>query len=64
MISVSVSPPEEDVITYLRARLGEDQTPDAMDEILEAEILERIPKNISGMCVGAIMLRTPSYFIR
>ena len=58
--SVSAGPPEEDVITYLRARLGEDQTPDAMDEILEAEILEKIPKNIAGMCVVAIMLRPPS----
>ena len=62
--SVSVSPPEEDIITYLRARLGEDQTLDAMDEALEAEILEEIPKNISGMCVVAIMLRTSSYFNR
>ena len=58
--SVSVSPPEEDVITYLHAKLGEDQTPDAMDEILEAEILEKIPKDISGMCVVAIVMRTPS----
>ena len=58
--SVSVSPPEEDVITYLRARLDEDQTPGAMDEILEAEILEKVPKNISGMYVVALVLRTPS----
>jgi len=62
--SVPVSPPEEDVIAYLHARLGEDQTPDAMDEILEAEILEKIPKNISGMCVVAIMLRNSSRIIR
>ena len=62
--SVSVSPPEEDIITYLHARLDEDQTPDAMDEILEAEILEKIPKNISGMCVVAIVLRNPSHIIR
>ena len=62
--SVSVSPPEEDVITYLCARLDEDQTSDAMDETLEAEILEKIPKNISGMCVVAIMLRTLSYIFR
>ena len=61
--SVFVSPPEGDVVTYLRARLDEDQTPDAMDEILEAEILEKIPKNISGMWVVAIMLRTPSRII-
>ena len=62
--SVSISPPEEDVITYLRSRLGEDQTLDAMDEILEAEILEKVPKNISGMWVVAMMLRTLSYIIR
>ena len=60
--SVSVSPPEEDIVTYLHARLGEDQTPDAMDEILEAEILEKIPKNISGMCVVAIMLRNIPHY--
>ena len=62
VISVSVSPPEEDVITYLRARLGEDQTLDAMDESLEAEILEKIPKDISGMCVVAIMPRNIPYY--
>jgi len=62
--SVSISPPEEDVVTYLHARLDDDQTPDAMDAILGAEILEKIPKNISGMCVVAIMLRTPFHIIR
>ena len=62
--SVSVTPPEEDAITYLHARLGEDQTPDAMDRALEADILVKIPKNTLGMCVVAIMLRTLSYIIR
>jgi len=56
MISVSICPPKGDVIGYLRVKLGEDETPDAMDEILEAEILEKIPENISAMCVWA---RTP-----
>jgi len=49
VISVSVCPNKDDIITYLRARLAEDETPDAMDEGLVAEILERIPENISGM---------------
>ena len=49
--SVSISPTRGDIIAYLRVRLGEDETPDAMDESLEADILEKIPENISEMCV-------------
>jgi len=48
-ISLSVSPSKGDITTYLHARLGEDETPDAMDESLEAEILEKISENISEM---------------
>jgi len=47
-ISLSVSPSKGDITTYLHARLGEDETPDAMDESLEADILE-ISENISEM---------------
>jgi len=47
--SVSVGPTTEDITNFLRVRLSEDETPDAMDEGLEAEILEKIPKIISGM---------------
>jgi len=50
-ISLSVGPSNDDITTYLRARLGEDETPDAMDESLEADILEMIPENMSEMCV-------------
>ena len=57
--NLSVGPRKYDIITYLRTRLGEDETPDAMDESLEADILERIPENISEMCVGATILRIP-----
>ena len=49
--SVSVSPARGDIITYLHVRLSEDENPDAMDESLEAEILERFLRNISEMCV-------------
>ena len=49
VIGVSICPNKGDIITYLRARLAEDRTPDAMDESLEADILETIPENPSGM---------------
>jgi len=56
VMSVSTIPTREDIITYLRVRLGEDETPDAMDESLEADILEKIPENTSEMYVAAMML--------
>ena len=49
VISVSVGPTKDDIVEYLRLRLDEDETPDAMDETLEAEILEKIPENLSEM---------------
>ena len=62
--NLSVGPRKGDIITYLRSRLSEDETPDAMDESLEADILEKIPESISDMCVGAIILRIPPHTIR
>jgi len=47
--TVSVSSTRDDIVGYLRVRLSEDETPDAMDEILKAEILEKIPNNLSEM---------------
>jgi len=52
VVSVSISPTKDDIIRYLHNRMGKDETPDAMDESLEADILEKIPQNISGTCVG------------
>ena len=57
---VSLSPGRDDVVRFLRARLYE-ETPDAMDESLEAEILEQISENMSEMCVAAMVLRILSY---
>jgi len=54
VISVSLGPTKEDIIEYLRIRLEGDQTPDAMDENLAADILEKIPQNIPEMYVGAM----------
>ena len=47
--SISLGPTRDDIIRFLRIRLSEDETPDAMDENLEAEILEKIPGSISDM---------------
>ena len=63
VISLSVGPSKDDIIEYLRLRLGEDETPDAMDESLEAEILEKIPQNMSEMYVGAMVLGIPPHTI-
>ena len=62
--TLSVGPSKADIIIYLRARLSGDETPNAMDQNLEANMLERISENISDMCVGAMILRTPAQTIR
>ena len=49
VISVSVCPSKEDIVTYFLARLAEDEFPDAMDGSLEDDIMEKIRENISGM---------------
>ena len=63
VISLSVGPSKDDIIEYLRLRLDEDETPEAMDESLEADILEKIPQNMSEMYVEAILLGTLLYTI-
>ncbi|RPB02048.1 hypothetical protein L873DRAFT_1762725 [Choiromyces venosus 120613-1] len=45
--SMSISPSRGDIVTFLRTRLDEDPNPDAMDDALEADILEKIPEKIS-----------------
>jgi len=57
LISMSISPKRDDVVTYLRSRLAADTTPDAMGSTLEADILEKIPRDISEMYVGAVALQ-------
>jgi len=47
--SLPISPMKGDVIGYLHSRLGEDTDPDAMDSILEADILDKIPQHFSEM---------------
>lgn len=50
-LSLFISPNEDDIIKYLRARLEEDTTPEAMDDSLEADILKSIPESVSEMYV-------------
>ena len=52
VMSLSISPKRDDIVTYLRSRLAADTTPDAADSNLEADILEKIPNDISEMYVG------------
>ena len=45
----SITPAKNDIITFLREKLREDTTPDAMDESLEEEIIQIIPETVSEM---------------
>jgi len=49
--SLPISTKRDDIIRYLHSRLEEDTTPDAMDSNLEADILEKIPEDVSEMYV-------------
>ena len=59
VISVSVGTSKDDIIGYLRVKLDEDETPEAMDESLELDILEKIPQHMSEMYVEAMALEIP-----
>jgi len=54
--SLSISTKRNDIIRYLRTRLAEDPTPDAMDSSLEADILKKIPEDVSEMYVETAAL--------
>ena len=58
--SLPISTNRDDIIRYLHSRLEEDTIPDAMDSSLEAEILKRIPEDVSEMYVGITTLATSS----
>jgi len=46
-----ITPSGNDIITFLHAKLKEDTMPHAMDESLKEEIIENLPKTVSGMYV-------------
>jgi len=49
VLTIPITPRRGDIIRYLHSRLDEDTTPDAMDSSLEADILRKIPEDISEM---------------
>ena len=49
VMTMRITTKRHDIISYLHTRLDEDTTPDAMDISLRAEILEKIPEDISEM---------------
>ena len=54
-----ISPKRDDIIGYIHARLNEDPDPDAMDDSLEADILKKIPEDISEMYVEVTLRELP-----
>ena len=51
--SVSIKLRDDDIVTYLRARLRKDTTPEVMDSKLEDDIMKRIPGDLSKSYVVA-----------
>jgi len=49
VVAISITPIKDDIIRFLRAKLKEDTTPDAMDKNLEEDIVKNIPETISEM---------------
>jgi len=61
--TVRITPKRGDVIRYLRTRLNEDTNPDAMSSSLEADILKKIPEDVSEMYVEVTTFRKLPQFI-
>ena len=47
--ALRITPRRHDIISYLHTRLGEDTKPGAMDSSLKADILKKIPEDVSEM---------------
>ena len=52
----------DDIIRYLHSRLAEDTIPDAMDSSLEAEILDKIPEDVSEMYIETTLEEPPQAY--
>ena len=52
--SLPISTKRDDIIRYLHFRLEEDTMPEAMDSSLEAEIMKKIPEDVSEMYVETL----------
>jgi len=57
--SLPISTKRDDIIRYLRSRLEEDTIPDAMDSSLEAEIMKKIPEDVSEMYIETTLGKLP-----
>ena len=49
VVAVSITPTKDDIVRFLRAKLKEDTTPDAMDKSLEEDIIKTILETVSEM---------------
>ena len=58
-ISVCIKSRDDDIVTYLRARLRNDTTPEAMDNSLENDIMKSIPEGTSETYVRVGIQETP-----
>ena len=47
--AVSITPSKDDIIRFLRAKLREDTTPEAIDKRLEEDMIKIIPETVSEM---------------
>ena len=52
--SLPIDTQRDDIIRYLHSRLEEDTMPEAMDSSLEAEIMKKIPEDVSEMYVETL----------
>jgi len=48
-VALSIAPTKDDIIRFLKAKLKEDTTPEAMDKSLEEDIITNIPETVSEM---------------
>jgi len=58
VVVIPIHPNPDDIMRYLRMRLRMDDEPEAMDNDLEADIVEVIMDKLSDMCVGTSVLTT------
>ena len=49
VVAVHITLTKDDIVRFLRAKLEENTTPDAMDRSLEEDILKSIPERVSEM---------------
>ena len=49
VVTISITPTKDDIVIFLRAKLEENTTLDAMDKRLEEDIVKNIPETVSEM---------------